>query len=219
MGNSLSLRVSNQLQGKIDVVQLDLSDLNSVKTAAEQIKTITENDAISYVICNAGVMACPQAQTAQGFEWQIGKPQCTSIWHFDLTLQCTLKLLQLPQKIFCLFETSRNNTGFGTSERKSHDSFNLIILAPASCLALLCIGLHGKSSQGHANQKICLLRTLSCWDCFTWPAGVNVFGHYQLVKLLEDKLKQQVKHALQSADLDSEHYPVLYSMALGMLDW
>jgi NAD(P)-dependent dehydrogenase (short-subunit alcohol dehydrogenase family) len=58
------------VRGKVDVVQLDLSDLSSVRTAATQLhETHTKIDAL---INNAGVMQTPKLSTVDGFEMQFG---------------------------------------------------------------------------------------------------------------------------------------------------
>jgi len=56
--------------GRARVQQLDLADLDSCCKAAEEIER-TEGS-VSLLLNNAGVMATPQLQTAQGFELQLG---------------------------------------------------------------------------------------------------------------------------------------------------
>jgi len=53
--------------GKVEVLQLDLTDLSSIKGAA---KSVTED--IDVLILNAGVMATPFTKTKDGFELQMG---------------------------------------------------------------------------------------------------------------------------------------------------
>lgn len=59
-----------QVQGKVDFVQLDLSDLSSVRTAAEDIRG--KHSKIDALINNAGIMQTPESKTADGFEMQFG---------------------------------------------------------------------------------------------------------------------------------------------------
>lgn len=59
---------------------LDLGSLASVRTFAAEF--LVEHDRIDVLINNAGVMACPWATTADGFELQIGT---NHIGHFLLT--------------------------------------------------------------------------------------------------------------------------------------
>ena len=59
------------LQGQIKVMQLDLADLASVKKFSKAY--LAEERGPDLLILNAGVMACPQSYTKDGFEMQIGK--------------------------------------------------------------------------------------------------------------------------------------------------
>ena len=56
--------------GAITVVPLDLASLASVRACADGL--IAEGKPFDLVIANAGVMACPQGTTADGFETQFG---------------------------------------------------------------------------------------------------------------------------------------------------
>lgn len=58
------------IAGQVDVVQLDLSDLVSVRAAAEAMRA--KYTKIDGLINNAGVMQTPQQKTADGFEMQFG---------------------------------------------------------------------------------------------------------------------------------------------------
>ena len=49
---------------------MDLADLSSVRAAAADI--LVAHPRIDMLINNAGIMACPLAHTAQGFELQFG---------------------------------------------------------------------------------------------------------------------------------------------------
>ena len=64
-----SLRQANP-QAQIDTEIVDLTDLDSVRQAAAAI--IKNTPQIDLLINNAGVMGCPLARTAQGFEMQFG---------------------------------------------------------------------------------------------------------------------------------------------------
>ena len=55
---------------KLYTQRMDLADLESVRAAAVQIRQ--NHPRIHLLINNAGVMACPLARTAQGFEMQFG---------------------------------------------------------------------------------------------------------------------------------------------------
>ena len=64
------------MTGDVAVRALDLQDLASVRAFAEQ------TDAVDVLVNNAGIMAVPYAQTADGFESQIGT---NHLGHFALT--------------------------------------------------------------------------------------------------------------------------------------
>ncbi|XP_060726030.1 retinol dehydrogenase 12, like isoform X2 [Tachysurus vachellii] len=60
--------------------KLDLADFNSIREFAQNINS--EEKQLNILINNAGVMACPYAKTADGFEMQIG---VNHFGHFLLT--------------------------------------------------------------------------------------------------------------------------------------
>lgn len=55
---------------KIDIRNLDLSSLNSIKLFAEEINR--DYDRLDILINNAGIMYCPYSKTQDGFEMQMG---------------------------------------------------------------------------------------------------------------------------------------------------
>ena len=56
--------------GGLDFVVLDLASLASVRAGADEL--LAAGKAFDLIIANAGIMACPQSQTADGFETQFG---------------------------------------------------------------------------------------------------------------------------------------------------
>jgi NAD(P)-dependent dehydrogenase (short-subunit alcohol dehydrogenase family) len=57
-------------KGGMELVQLDLSSLASVRACADAL--LADGNAFDLVIANAGIMACPKGTTADGFELQFG---------------------------------------------------------------------------------------------------------------------------------------------------
>lgn len=55
---------------KVELVEADLASLRSVRKAADEI--LAKKQPFDVIIANAGVMACPQGKTADGFETQFG---------------------------------------------------------------------------------------------------------------------------------------------------
>ena len=56
--------------GGLELVQLDLASLASVRACADAVLAAAKG--LDVIIANAGVMACPQGKTADGFETQFG---------------------------------------------------------------------------------------------------------------------------------------------------
>jgi NAD(P)-dependent dehydrogenase (short-subunit alcohol dehydrogenase family) len=74
-------KIQNQEpKGKVILKQLDLADLSSVAHFADEILATYEQ--LDVLINNAGVMAIPYQQTADGFEMQLGT---NHLGHFALT--------------------------------------------------------------------------------------------------------------------------------------
>lgn len=64
-------QISARSNPRISYILMDLTDLNSVRNAAQQAKE-KFNDGIDCLILNAGVMATPFTKTRDGFELQMG---------------------------------------------------------------------------------------------------------------------------------------------------
>jgi NAD(P)-dependent dehydrogenase (short-subunit alcohol dehydrogenase family) len=64
------VRTEAAAKGGIELVELDLASLSSVRACADALLTIGKP--FDLVIANAGVMACPKGVTTDGFETQFG---------------------------------------------------------------------------------------------------------------------------------------------------
>jgi NAD(P)-dependent dehydrogenase (short-subunit alcohol dehydrogenase family) len=78
-------QVADELAGltgrdRPDVLELDLADLASVRSAAA--RAVASYDGLDLLVNNAGVMAAPERRTADGFELQVGT---NHLGHFALT--------------------------------------------------------------------------------------------------------------------------------------
>jgi len=85
------IRATNP-SGTVEVIQLDLSDLESVKRFAAAFHE--KYDQLDLLINNAGIMMPPYGKTVQGFETQFG---VNHLGHFALTGLLLDLLLQTPQ--------------------------------------------------------------------------------------------------------------------------
>jgi NAD(P)-dependent dehydrogenase (short-subunit alcohol dehydrogenase family) len=65
--------------GGLQLIELDLADLASVRAAADRL--LEDGRPFDVIIANAGVMACPFGKTADGFETQFGT---NHLGHFAL---------------------------------------------------------------------------------------------------------------------------------------
>ena len=72
----------------MQVQQLDLADLSSVKKLAKHLNLEPQ---IDLLILNAGVMMCPEDVTKNNFEMQVGT---NHFGHFQLTRLLLEKLMQ-----------------------------------------------------------------------------------------------------------------------------
>lgn len=79
-GKSALSQLKENCTGDVQLVQLDLSDLSSVRKAADDIKN--RCDEIDGLINNAGIMMTPQEKTVDGFDLQMG---ANHLGHFLLT--------------------------------------------------------------------------------------------------------------------------------------
>lgn len=64
------VRVQATNGGGLELVELDLASLASVRTCADAL--LADGRPFDLVIANAGVMACPEGRTSDGFETQFG---------------------------------------------------------------------------------------------------------------------------------------------------
>lgn len=90
---------------QLDSVVIDLADLDSVRAAAAEVADIAP--AIDLLINNAGIMACPQGKTAQGFELQLGT---NHLGHFLLTLLLA-PCLAPAARVVCLSSGAHRRSG------------------------------------------------------------------------------------------------------------
>lgn len=93
-------------QAQVSVQALDLADLSSVRTFAGTF--LAQHDQLHLLINNAGVMALPYRQTADGFEMQFGT---NHLGHFALTGRLLPALLAAPDARVVTVSSSAHMSG------------------------------------------------------------------------------------------------------------
>jgi NAD(P)-dependent dehydrogenase (short-subunit alcohol dehydrogenase family) len=63
-------KATEAVRGDLELIECDLASLKSVRACADAL--VKAGKPFDVVICNAGVMACPQGKTTDGFETQFG---------------------------------------------------------------------------------------------------------------------------------------------------
>ena len=80
-GQPVADQINDALDDKrVDVITLELGSLKSVRACAEAY--LETHDTLNILVNNAGIMACPEAKTEDGFELQFGS---NHLGHFVLT--------------------------------------------------------------------------------------------------------------------------------------
>lgn len=69
-GEAAQRKLAAAVKGNVDLIFMDLSDLASVRKAAEDLRG--RHDRIDALINNAGIMMTPQEKTVDGFDLQMG---------------------------------------------------------------------------------------------------------------------------------------------------
>lgn len=78
-------------EASVEVVELDLASLASIRTAAGKITA--RHEVLDILVNNAGLMALPERKTADGFEMQFG---VNHLGHWALTAHLMTNLLRSP---------------------------------------------------------------------------------------------------------------------------
>lgn len=112
---------------KVDVLQLDLSSLASVKAFADTFKSTSAGGfpRLDMLILNAGVMACPYSETVDGFEMQFGT---NHLGHFFLTEQL-LPVLEESHARVVVVSSNAHEYGYAEGIRfnqlRSNESYDM----------------------------------------------------------------------------------------------
>src|SRR4051812_27785813 len=99
----------------LQLVPLDLSSQESVRTAAEQITR--EHERIDLLVNNAGVMGIPEQKTADGFEMQFGVDH---LGHWTLTALLMPALLRSPDARIVTVTSTAHHMGRAVNPSNPH---------------------------------------------------------------------------------------------------
>jgi len=95
------------LEGDVQTYPLDLSDLDSIRTFAGEMKQAL--DRVDFLINNAGIMACPERRIGSGWESQFG---INHMGHFALVKELLPLLKKSPGlRVICLSSTAHKISG------------------------------------------------------------------------------------------------------------
>lgn len=156
-GAEVTLAVRNLAQGEAAVAQiraeqpnallrvakLDLADLASVQTFADDWQAQAGGHALHLLINNAGVMACPLARTPQGWESQFAT---NHLGHFALTTALVPSLLKAaPSRVVVLSSMGHKLGGIDFDdiqfEHREYNKWKAYAQAKTAN-ALMSLGLH-----------------------------------------------------------------------------
>ena len=98
-GNAVAARIRESTgNNQIEVEELELDSLASIRAFADRF--LARHPKLDILIDNAGVMACPFAKTADGFEMQFGT---NHLGHFLMTCRLVPALRRAaPSRIVCV---------------------------------------------------------------------------------------------------------------------
>lgn len=99
----------------VELVPLDLGDLASVRDAAATIAAAHPN--LDLLVNNAGLMAMPEASTADGFEMQFG---VNHLGHYALTTLLLAPLLRTPGSRVVTVTSTAHHMGRPVDEANPH---------------------------------------------------------------------------------------------------
>ena len=94
------------VEGSVATCRLDLASLDSIRTAAQQIRD--QFPKVDLLIDNAGVMMTPPATTADGFELQLGT---NHLGHFAFTGLLLDRMVDVPGSRVVVVSSSANRQG------------------------------------------------------------------------------------------------------------
>ena len=180
------------LDKRIEIRQLDLTDLNSVKAFST---SFTEN--FDVLLNNAGIMAVPLGRTSQGFELQMGT---NHFGHFALT---GLLLKQITDRVVTVSSTAHRMGKINFADINSHKSYSRWLVYGQSKLSNLLFTLQLDKLIKKSDSK---LRAIS-----VHPGYSNTALQSKTGKKVQDKFMEFAnKRIAQSEEQGS--WPSLFAI-------
>ena len=180
------------LDKRIEIRQLDLTDLDSVKAFST---SFTEN--FDVLLNNAGIMAVPLGRTAQGFELQMGT---NHFGHFALT---GLLLNQITDRVVTVSSTAHRMGKINFADINSHKSYSRWLVYGQSKLSNLLFTLQLDKLLKKSDSK---LRAIS-----VHPGYSNTALQSKTGKKVQDKFMEFAnKRIAQSEEQGS--WPSLFAI-------
>jgi len=139
-------------QASLEIVELDLGSLASVKTAAEAIAA--RHDHIDILMCNAGVMAMAQGTTEDGFDTQMS---VNVLGHWALLSHLLPILVATPGARVVTLSSTAQHAGRAINPADPHmrENFGAWRMYGQSKLAMrhLAVGLQAQFERAGVNAK------------------------------------------------------------------
>lgn len=109
-------RIKHEHPGSsVEIIELDLGSLDSVKAAAEEIRQL--HPVVDILINNAGLMALPERKTADGFEMQFG---VNHLGHWALTAGLMPALLKSDEARVVTVTSTAHHFGRSVDPENPH---------------------------------------------------------------------------------------------------
>lgn len=179
-GERATAPVREAAKNGFSLVELDLASLKSVRACADKLNA--EGKKFDVLIANAGVMACPQGKTADGFETQFGT---NHLGHFVL-LNRLAPLVNAGGRIVCLSSAGHRFSDVDLDdpnfERKPYTEF----------------GAYGRSKTANALCAVGLdtrLKSRGVRAAAVHPGGIQT----ELGRHMSDELRQSMLKNIETS--------------------
>lgn len=176
-----AVRAAASPAATVELCELDLASLASVRACADRL--LADGKPLNVLIANAGVMACPQGATADGFETQFGT---NHLGHFVFVNHLVpLVLAAAPSRIVVLSSSGHRFSAVDLDdpnfEHTPYDPWNA----------------YGRSKTANALFALALdkrLRDRGVRTCSVHPGGIRT----ELGRHLTPETTQQMMQRVQS---------------------